>query len=87
MGKYTLLEMFLKATPPHVQEITLSFAQIEMIIGANLPPSHWKYRPWWANQRDISIRPHARAWLNTGFVVKAVHQDKDNGWVTFARSQ
>ena len=82
---YKSLEKFLKATPQHVQKITLSFEQVEMIVGAPLPTSHLTHRQWWENQADIARRPQARAWTNAGFQVDKVNQAKTNGWVRFRR--
>ena len=31
--------------------VTLSFEQIEQIIGGSLPTSARRYRPWWANEK------------------------------------
>jgi hypothetical protein len=84
-SKYKPLEKFLGATPTHIQEITLSFVQIEMIIRERLPNSHLDHQQWWENQTDTSNRPQARAWLNAGFEVKDFKQDKASGWVTFSR--
>ena len=39
----------------------MTFAEIEQILGAALPKSAYRYRPWWANQR-AGTRVHARAW-------------------------
>jgi len=83
---YEVLEKFLRATPQPVQELTLSFKQLELIIGAPLPDSHLKHRQWWENQSDLSARPQARAWTNAGFMVQAVNQDEAHGWVTFAKT-
>lgn len=82
---YEALETFLRATPHHIPEITLSFEQIELIIGNALPASHLDYPQWWENQSDTANRPQARAWTNAGFMVRHFNQDRTDGWVTFAR--
>jgi len=84
-AKYEPLEIYLLATPPAVQEVTLSFAQIEQILGAPLPESSVAHRPWWGNQRDSKIRPQAHAWLSAGFLVDTVNQGRSNGSVRFKR--
>jgi len=61
--------------------IRLSFTDIEKIIAGSLPPSAHKYREWWSNQSDTSNRPQAAAWLNAGFRVGSV--DQERGWVEF----
>ena len=47
--KYEPLKQFLDCTPEHIDELTLSFRQIELIIAAELPPGAYKYREGWAN--------------------------------------
>lgn len=82
---YEALEAFLRATPLHIPEVTLSFEQIELIIRNDLPASHLDYRQWWENQSDVANRPQARAWTNAGFMVRQVNQVRTGGWVTFIR--
>jgi len=86
-SKYEPLELHLRAEPTARKETTLSFRQIEEIIGYQLPESAFNYREWWSNQSDITNRPQARAWINAGFLVDAVHQERTNGWVRFKRQQ
>lgn len=59
------------------EPITLSFDQIEGIIGAVLPPSARISRSWWAN----SNTPQGQAWLEAGWLVDAV--DMDEAWAVF----
>jgi hypothetical protein len=72
--KYEPLELHLRAVPAKTKEVTLSFIEIEGILGASLPASARTHRPWWANQKDSKTRPQARAWLAAGFEVDAVNQ-------------
>jgi hypothetical protein len=44
--------------------LRLTFSQIEEILGASLPASARKYRPWWANEA-AGTHVHARAWLDS----------------------
>jgi hypothetical protein len=76
---YQPLESFLRATPLIVQEVTLSFEQIELVIGDHLPDSHLSHRQWWENQSAVSSRAQARAWTNAGFMVEAVNQVAPGG--------
>lgn len=63
MGVYDSLRDYLKLQK--FKELELSFAEIEKIIGGNLPPS--SERPqWWANQVGGS-RPQRDAWRDAGF--------------------
>jgi len=63
VGKYYLLEKYLdRQSAP---EITLTFPEIERIIGEPIPASAYKYPAWWANGGHIQ----ADAWLNAGWKV------------------
>lgn len=83
--KYEPLELHLRAVPAKVQEVTLSFAELERILGAPLPASALTHRPWWGNQKDSKTRPHAHAWLSAGFAVDTVNQARTSGSVRFRR--
>lgn len=84
-GKYEPLELYLSALPLKMREVTLSFAEIERILGTPLPESAVVHRPWWENQRESKSRPQAHAWLSAGFLVDTVRQDRANGSVRFKR--
>ena len=60
------------------KSITLTFDEIEDIIGAKLVPSAYKYNSYWAN----SDNHHAQGWLDYGFKTKSVKPGKS---VTFIR--
>jgi hypothetical protein len=64
IGKYYLLEKYLESQS--TSEITLTFQEIERIIGEQLPASAYKYPAWWSNGGHI----HADAWLNSGWKVE-----------------
>jgi hypothetical protein len=64
------------------QELTVSFEQIESILGFNLPSSARKHKAWWGNQR--SGHSHSRAWLLAGWRVDEV--DVSAEWVHFIAS-
>jgi hypothetical protein len=83
--KYEPLELYLRAIPAHTRNVTLSFAEIERILGAPLPASALSHRPWWGNQRDSKTRPQAHAWLSAGFVVDTVSQTQGSASVRFKR--
>lgn len=83
--KYQGLENYLSSTPSAINEVTLSFEQIETIISDSLPLSAMNYREWWANQSDTSNRPQAKAWTGAGFIVDEVHQMLKDSWVRFKR--
>ena len=74
MAKYDPLEHYLIHAEDKLDEVILSFAQIEAIIGATLPPD--AYNPngtWWRNTND-SKRPQAKAWLAAGWRIASSDQ-------------
>ena len=83
--KYYPLEEHLSYRGREQPQITMTFAEIEKILGAQLPPSSYKHRAWWSNQSDLSNRPQARAWIAAGFEVEHVQQQRDHGTVRFRR--
>ena len=83
MGKYDALRYHLETIPHNVSGLTLTFAKIESILGATLPPSARQHRAWWANPSSPTDHPYAQAWLNIGWVVESVDQQQE--WVHFQR--
>ena len=82
MGKYDPLRDYLLGCDS--DHITLSFAEIEAIIGYALPPSAGAHDAWWANSKEgtPSGHSHARAWLTAGYRARA---DREAGTVRFSR--
>lgn len=78
--KYEPIREYLIALPPTTNEATLSFSQVEQIIGGTLPRSATRYREWWANQEGGSRAPH---WRAAGF--KIDHVDLQRHIVRFKR--
>jgi hypothetical protein len=68
MTKYEPLKSFLATRAEG--EVPLTFAQIEEIIGAPLPPVAFKHRAWWSNNPSNSVI--TRAWLDAGFRTERV---------------
>ncbi len=83
--KYQLLEHYLMSLPVSCINITLSFKDIERLIGCDLPSSAYQHRAWWSNQADLSTRPQAKAWRNAGFKVGTVKSSNIDGMVSFSR--
>ena len=83
--KYESLKDHLLAISEDKYEITLSFRQLEAILGFELPKSAVDYRQWWGNQRETKSRPQAEAWLAAGFLVDGVQLRKPGGSVRFHR--
>jgi hypothetical protein len=63
MAKYDALGAYLKRQPG--DRVPITFAEIEKVIGAKLPPSARKHRPWWSNNPDNSVM--TKVWLDAGF--------------------
>lgn len=80
--KYRPLQNYLQALPTSNDSVTLSFADIERIIGAKLPRSASDHAPWWANQDYGS---QAASWLGAGFTAENVKLGQKR--VTFRRSE
>ena len=68
--KYAPLGRYLQSLPATRSGVTLTFTDIERIIGAPLPPSATEHlHQWWANQSQGSRGPH---WDTAGFKVDGV---------------
>jgi hypothetical protein len=78
VGKYDGLRDFLAARDGTVTELTMSFEEVEALVGA-LPASAREHRAWWANDSKVE----AQAWRAAGWHVQSVNQNA--GWVMFAR--
>ena len=83
MGYYDPLRDYLMDCDS--DEVTLTFAQVEAILGRALPASAWKYDAWWANLGDDAStwHSHARSWHAAGYRVRA---DRAKGTVVFRRA-
>ena len=80
MSKYSPLRRYLSGLPPDTEEITISFDQVERIIGDKLPNSAKRYRAWWSNE-ESGGHVQSHAWMNANWVVETVNlNDK---WVRF----
>ena len=75
---YRPLTAYLTAHPAN--EVTLTFAELETLLGASLPDAAWQ-RAWWANTET----PQGRTWLAAGWVVRWVRQRGEEAAVTFVR--
>jgi hypothetical protein len=79
MSKYESLGQFLKSQGG--QLIPMTFADIERVIDAELPPSAHKHRPWWSNNAHNSAL--TRVWLDAGF--KSEQVDMEGQKLVFRR--
>jgi hypothetical protein len=78
VNRYDALERHLSQVTGRI--LLMTFGQIEQLIGGLLPHAAIKRRAWWAND---SQQEQARAWLNAGWRVEVVYQDR--GLVTFMK--
>ena len=80
MSKYEALGEFLRQQSN--DQIAMSFADVERIIGEKLPRSASAHREWWAN--DVT-HVNARVWLDAGFESEKV--DMSGRRLVFARTR
>jgi hypothetical protein len=81
LGKYEPLTTFL--SKQSVDEIRMSFDQIERVIGRKLPPSAQRHRAWWSNNPSNSVM--TKAWLDAGFRSEQV--DMESRKLVFRRTE
>lgn len=65
-----------------LQQVTISFADVERIIGETLPRSALEHRTWWSNS---PTHPLARAWLMAGWQVPRKGLDLQGQTITLER--
>lgn len=80
-GRYAALADWLQSQPGRVDQVPLTFNQIEEIIGSNLPDSARVFRAWWAN--DSVGHTHSQLWLEAGW--RTTYINLTEGRVTFSR--
>ena len=68
MSKYAPLAAYLRSSGQ--DSVTMSFDDIERIIGAELPHSALTHRAWWSNNPTNSVM--TRAWLEAGYKTEKV---------------
>ena len=68
MTKYAALEDHLRNSQQDT--VPMTFADIERVIGADLPPSAFKHRPWWSNNPSNSVITNS--WLKAGYKTENV---------------
>ena len=66
--KYQSLNQHLRDVS--AEAVSLSFADIEDLIGAKLPPSARKHAAWWSNNPTGHV--NAQAWLDAGYRAESV---------------
>ena len=81
--KYRPLDEWFRVRPDSEKQVTLSFDQVEEILGAPLPSSSIK-PSWWTNVYP-KIQSHRTSWLNYGWLV--VEYDQQSKKVKFVRKE
>lgn len=79
-NKYEALTRYLRFRATFTDTVRLSFAQIDGIIGDNLPLGAYRSTEWWKNTPDTA---HAKAWLDAGW--KVVEVNLKEAYVVFQR--
>ena len=64
MSKYDPLLQYLAKS--EALFLTLSFVEIEKILGASLPSSAHRHTAWWANEKE-GTHSHSNSWMDVGF--------------------
>jgi hypothetical protein len=81
-SRYANIAIYLNSRGLGVDELTLSFSEIEQIIGGELPISARQHRSWWAN--DSTSHVQSQQWLNVGWRVASINLTAAR--VTFVRT-
>lgn len=80
-SRYAPLADWLQSQPGKKDLVTLTFNEIEQIIGRDLPASARNHRAWWAN--DSVSHPQSQLWLDAGW--RTTYISMGEGRVSFAR--
>jgi hypothetical protein len=76
MSKYDPLHKWLSARSE--SRISVTFTQIEKILGFTLPRTARKESAWWANEDNVTSRHvQCKAWLDVGFHVEKLSVAKE----------
>jgi DNA-binding transcriptional regulator YiaG len=77
--KYYPLYRYL--TESQLDQLTLTFTDIESILGQPLPPTARESRAWWSNRKDGTVQ--AAGWMEAGYLVDEI--DLETGQITFRK--
>jgi len=81
-NKYEALTRYLRFRSAFTDTVKLSFAQVDGIIGDNLPLEAYRSEEWWKNTPTTA---HARAWLDAGW--KTVEVNLKEAYVVFQKTK
>jgi CBS domain-containing protein len=83
-SRYAPLIQYLSKQPVEIERVTLSFKEIDTMLGEHrLPDSARKYRAWWAN--DSGGHSHSQQWLDAGWRAGNLNMSEER--VTFVRNK
>jgi len=82
--KYLPLEDWFRNQPATKKRITLTFDQVEAILGNPLPKSATRLKTWWTNTHP-KIESYRTAWLNGSW--KVTEFDQQGRWAKFIRDR
>jgi hypothetical protein len=80
-AKYVRFTVDLWYQAPGCSEVLLTFAQIEQLLGQDLPPTARRRPQWWAKDHTTHVQAHA--WLDAGWAAFPVISEER---VDFRRS-
>jgi CBS domain-containing protein len=80
---YAPLAIYLQRQPSKVDRFQKTFAEIEGILGTQLPESAHEHRSWWANDSVSHIQ--SQQWLAAGWRVAGINMTEKT--VTFSRNK
>jgi len=78
-SKYQSLLEYLRRS--NQRQVTLTFAEIETLIGGSLPNSARQKRGWWSNRSKGALQ--ACAWMEAGYLVQELNLVEER--VTFSQ--
>lgn len=81
-SRYEQISIWLDKQPAETVNVSVSFDEIEQIIGSNLPASAREYRSWWSNIPKGHTQ--SRQWLDAGWRVASVSLLKNS--IVFVRN-
>ena len=84
--KYEPLRRHLAGLPAAVREVTLTFAELEAILGTPLPATAWGRKFWVNTSAAMGATMQARAWRVAGWRVAGHALRATPPTVTFVRA-
>jgi hypothetical protein len=82
VAKYDRLSQWLTSLP--TDEVSVSFAQLEEVLGFTLPESARTWMSWWENER-LPVRSQCKAWARAGFQTQKLNLERQT--VVFAKTE